>query len=113
MPELSYILRRLGYAILTIFIIANINFLIFQLVPQALLNINPVYFFVPASAGSSWPPSLILQVESTLGLNQPWDIRYLKYIEAMFTAHFGYSFKRGINQSPKYSQNTRPEQYYS
>jgi|ECHhosMinimDraft_1075155.scaffolds.fasta_scaffold01700_2 peptide/nickel transport system permease protein len=95
MPELGYILRRLGYAILTIFIIANINFLIFQLIPQGLLNINPVYFFIPASAGSSWPPSLILQVESTLGLNQPWDVRYLKYIEAMFTAHFGYSFQAG------------------
>ena len=91
-----YILKRAGYALLTLFLVANINFLIFQLIPQAFLKINPVYFFIPNNeGGSSWPPSLIAQVESSLGLNQPWNVRYAKYIYTMFTGNFGYSFQAG------------------
>jgi peptide/nickel transport system permease protein len=90
-----YILRRIVYALVTLFLIANINFLIFQVIPQAFLGINPVYFFIPNNGGSSWPPDLINQVANSLGLNQPWSVRYAKYLYAMFTFNFGYSFGAG------------------
>ena len=90
-----YILRRILYAFVTLFLIANINFLIFQLIPQFFLHINPVYFFIPNTGGSAWPPSLISQVSASLGLDQPWSVRYVKYIYSMFTFNFGYSFQAG------------------
>ena len=99
----QYILRRALYGIMTLFLIANINFLIFQLIPQAIFGINPVYFFIPSTAGGSststggtnWSPALTKQVETSLGLNQPWDVRYERYIYSMFTGNFGYSFLAG------------------
>ena len=91
-----YLARRVIYALATLFAIANFNFLIFQLIPQYFLHIDPAYFFIPNSqGGGQFPPALIKQVEESLGLNQPWDVRYSKYLESMFTGNFGYSFQPG------------------
>ena len=81
----GYIARRIIFGLLILFIIATLNFLIFQV----LAPVDP--------ASINLDPRLSAEVRERMrvlfGLRDPLHIRYLKYLRNMFTWDFGYSFR--------------------
>lgn len=81
----GYIVKRIVFAIFILYVIATINFLIFQV-------LSPVD---PASVNMD--PRLSAEVRERMrvlfGLRDPLHIRYLRYLKNMFTWDFGYSFR--------------------
>lgn len=88
----EYLVKRLAIALITLFTIATLNFLIFQVFSPY----DPFTMILD--------PNFTLEVKQELmrqyGLDQPLHIRYVKYIQGMFTWNFGYSFlsKKPVTQ---------------
>jgi peptide/nickel transport system permease protein len=78
-----YLLRRLLAAIPLVIGVATLIFLVLNLAPgdPAALYFNP-----------NIPPAVLEQLRRNLGLDQPIYIRYWKWLAALATGHFGYSF---------------------
>jgi len=79
-----YIARRLLIAVPTLLAISFVMYAILALAP-----IDPLSQF---GADPRIPPEARDQIRHALGLDQPWPIRYLKWIQGMATGNFGYSF---------------------
>src|SRR5207249_5001185 len=79
-----YIVRRLLIAVPTLLAISFVMYAILALAP-----IDPLSQF---GADPRIPPEARDQIRHALGLDQPWPIRYLKWIQGMATGNFGYSF---------------------
>jgi peptide/nickel transport system permease protein len=79
-----YIARRLLIAIPTLLAISFVMYAILALAP-----IDPLSQF---GADPRIPPEARENIRHALGLDQPWPIRYLKWIQGMATGNFGYSF---------------------
>ena len=81
----GYIGRRAILALLILFVIATLNFIIFQV----LAPIDP--------AATVLDPNMTAETMERIrvmyGLREPLHIRYLKYLRNMFTWNFGYSFR--------------------
>ncbi len=86
----EYLLKRATIAFVTLFTIATLNFLIFQV-------FSPYDPFTMILDPNFTPEVKQLLMEQ-YGLDQPLHIRYVKYIQGMFTWNFGYSFlsKRAV-----------------
>lgn len=80
----EYLLKRAVIAFVTLFTIATLNFLIFQV-------FSPYDPFTMILDPNFTPEVKQLLMEQ-YGLDQPLHIRYVKYIQGMFTWNFGYSF---------------------
>lgn len=81
----SYIARRLLIAIPTLFVISFVIFAILALAPG-----DPLAQF---AANPNVPSEVRERIRVSLGLDQPWPIRYVKWMESVFTrGDFGYSF---------------------
>lgn len=80
----GYILRKIAYAVTVLYVIATLNFMIFQVFSP----LDPI--------NTLWDPRLPVEYKETLrhqfGLDQPILTRYAKYIVNSFTFNFGYSF---------------------
>lgn len=86
----AYLLRRIIYAFITLYIIASLNFIIFQVISP----IDPAY-----AMGGRNPlisPSQREAMQRLWGLDKPIFYRYLTYIVNMFTFNFGISFTQGV-----------------
>jgi len=81
----GYIARRIIMGVLTLFIIATLNFVIFQVVAP----VRPETTLLQPH----WDPDLITSLRRLYGLDEEMHIRYLKYIRNMFTWNFGVSFR--------------------
>lgn len=79
-----YILRRLIFAIPTLLGISMVIFAILALAPG-----DPLAQF---AADPSVPPEVRDQIRENLGLNDPWYIRYFKWLAALVRGDWGYSF---------------------
>lgn len=79
-----YIVRRLLIAIPTLIVISFVIYAILALAP-----IDPLSQF---GADPRVPPEVRERIRESLGLNQPWPIRYVKWMTAMFRGDFGVSF---------------------
>lgn len=81
----SFVLRRLLGAIPLLLGVATLIFFVLNLAPgdPAALYYNPTI-----------PPEVIDQIRRNLGLDQPIHVRYLKWLGALLTGDFGYSFAR-------------------
>jgi len=79
-----YIARRLLIAIPTLIVISFVIYAILALAP-----IDPLSQF---GADPRVPPEVRERIRESLGLNQPWPIRYVKWMTSMFRADFGISF---------------------
>jgi peptide/nickel transport system permease protein len=79
-----YVIRRLLVAIPTLIVISFVIYAILALAP-----IDPLSAF---GADPRVPPEVRERIRETLGLNQPWPIRYVKWMSAMFRGDFGVSF---------------------
>jgi peptide/nickel transport system permease protein len=81
----GYLAKRIAFGLLILFVIATLNFLLFQV-------FSPVD---PASVNLD--PRLSVEVRERMreiyGLLDPLYIRYLKYLRNMFTWNFGWSFR--------------------
>ena len=79
-----YIVRRLLIAVPTLLVISFVIYAILALAP-----IDPLSQF---GADPRVPAEVRERIRESLGLNQPWPIRYVKWVTAMFRGDFGISF---------------------
>jgi peptide/nickel transport system permease protein len=80
----SYILRRLLIAIPTLLVISFVIFAILALAPG-----DPLAQF---AANPNVPAAVRERIRDSLGLNQPWPIRYVKWLTALASGDWGFSF---------------------
>lgn len=81
----TYLIKRIIVSILILWIVASLNFVIFQVLSpirpeNVVLNID-------------FTPEVRASLAAIYGLNETIEVRYLKYIKNMFTWDFGYSFQ--------------------
>lgn len=104
---LRYVIRRLVGAVLVVFVVSLVTFLIFQVGPRA-LGTNPAYLYV----GKVTSPAQIKAVEHRLGFDQPIPQQYVTYVKGIVAGRtftdgsseadcpapcFGYSFRLNTN----------------
>jgi peptide/nickel transport system permease protein len=82
----DYLIKRIVVSLLVLWIVASLNFIIFQVVSP----VDPVNVFAPTSLDIE--PEQLDRLREIFGLNDPLHIRYLKYTRNMFTFEFGISF---------------------
>src|SRR5512133_3452640 len=81
-----YIIRRLLWMVVLLFVISAITFLIFYTLPSA----DPATL----RAGRQGSPELIAQIRHTLGLDQPIYVQYYRYAkDIVLHFDFGYSYQ--------------------
>lgn len=80
----GYVLKRLIYALITLFAVATLDFLIFQVFSP----LDPITLFI----SPNFPPELKDTIIRQFGLDQSLWIRYGKFLTSMFTFNFGQSF---------------------
>ena len=86
---LTYIIRRLLWSVFLLLVISLLTFVIFFVLPSA----DPAVL----RAGRQPTPELIATIRETLGLDKPWYIQYLKYLQDLvFHFDFGYSYQNNI-----------------
>jgi len=84
----AYLGKRVVFAIVTVFIVLTVNFLIFELMPG-----DPMEIFASSARLESLEQVEI--VREMFGLDQPTHVRYIRYMRSMLTGQFGYSFSPG------------------
>jgi peptide/nickel transport system permease protein len=81
-----YIIRRVLWVIVLLFVVSAVTFVIFYALPSA----DPAAL----RAGKSPSPALIAQIRHTLGLDQPIYVQYWRYMKGIVLHFdFGYSFQ--------------------
>jgi peptide/nickel transport system permease protein len=80
---LTFIVRRLSWMVVLLLVISLLTFLIFYTLPSA----DPALL----RAGRQPSPELVASIRESLGLDRPWYVQYLKYIERLFL-HFDFGF---------------------
>ena len=83
----KYIIKKLIRLIITLIITSFVIFLIFELVPG-----DPVL----DKLGTRATPELVEALRIQYGLDQPFILRYLKFIGGIFTLDFGTSYSYGV-----------------
>src|SRR5205823_14564009 len=79
-----FLARRLITAIPTLLLISFVLFAVISLAPG-----DPMSQF---AANPSVPPEVRENIRRSLGLDQPWPIRYVKWLVALSHGDWGYSF---------------------
>jgi peptide/nickel transport system permease protein len=87
---LRYIIRRLLWVIVLLFLVSFITFVIFYLLPSA----DPAAL----RAGRQPNPELVEQIRHNLGLDNPWYQQYFDYMKQLVLHFdFGYSYQNNIS----------------
>jgi peptide/nickel transport system permease protein len=85
-----FIIRRLLWMVVLLLVISFLTFIIFYTLPAA----DPAAL----RAGRQPTPELLASIRHTLGLDKPWYIQYLKYLDRLvFHFDFGYSFQNSVS----------------
>lgn len=79
-----YVARRLLIAVPTLVVISFVVYAILALAPG-----DPLAQF---AANPNVPPEVRENLRRSLGLDQPWHVRYVKWLFALLKGDFGYSF---------------------
>ena len=79
-----YLIRRLLLAIPTLLMISFVLFAILSLAPG-----DPLSQF---AANPAVPPEVRENIRRSLGLDQPWPVRYVKWLTALAQGDWGFSF---------------------
>jgi peptide/nickel transport system permease protein len=86
----TYIVRRLLWVIVLLFLVSLITFVIFYLFPSA----DPATL----RAGRQPNPQLVEQIRHALGLDKPWYDQYVHYMKRLVLHwDFGYSYQNNIS----------------
>src|SRR5881275_1544052 len=87
MPE--YIIRRLLWVIVLLFLVSLVTFIVFYAFPSA----DPAQL----RAGRQPNPQLVEQIRHQLGLDKPWYVQYFRYMKALvFHFDFGRSYHYNV-----------------
>jgi peptide/nickel transport system permease protein len=87
---IRYIIRRLLWVIVLLFLVSFITFVIFYLLPTA----DPAAL----RAGRQPNPDLVEQIRHNLGLDNPWYQQYFDYMKRLVLHFdFGYSYQNNIS----------------
>ena len=86
---LEYIIRRLLWVIVLLFLVSLVTFIVFYAFPSA----DPALL----RAGRQPNPQLVEQIRHELGLDKPWYVQYFHYMKAL-VLHFdlGRSYQNNI-----------------
>ena len=84
----KYIIKKFILLIITLIITSFVIFLIFELVPG-----DPVM----DKLGTRATPEAVAALKEKWGLNQPFILRYFKFLGGIFTLDFGTSYTYGIS----------------
>src|SRR5919204_1432170 len=86
----TYIIRRLLWVIVLLFLVSAITFIIFFALPSA----DPAQL----RAGRQPNPQLVEEIRHNLGLDRPWYVQYGDYMKRL-VLHFdlGYSYQNNIS----------------
>ncbi|MBQ0137727.1 MAG: ABC transporter permease [Kurthia sp.] len=79
---LKYILKRLGYILVALFVIVTITFFLMRIAPGS-----------PFASEKSMPPEIEAAMNAEYGLDNPWYIQYKDYLVSTATFDFGQSMK--------------------
>jgi peptide/nickel transport system permease protein len=86
----KYIIRRLLWVVVLLFLVSLLTFIIFYLFPSA----DPAVL----RAGHQPSPQLIEAIRHRFGLDKPWYVQYFKYMKALVLHFdFGYSYQNDIS----------------
>ena len=77
----KYILKRLGYMAVTLFLVLTVNFLLLQLLPGSPFD------------GEKKTEAQIAILEEKYGMNDPIPVQHARYLKGVFQGDFGTSFK--------------------
>src|SRR5712691_1301370 len=83
-----YLIRRLLTAIPTLLLISFVLYAVLSLAPG-----DPLSQF---AANPSVPPEVRENIRRSFGLDQPWPVRYVKWVAAMAHGDWGFSFASRI-----------------
>jgi peptide/nickel transport system permease protein len=85
----KYIIRRLLWVIVLLFLVTLLTFVVFYLLPSA----DPATL----RAGRQPNPALVAQIRHNLGLDKPWYTQYYNYMKALVLHFdFGYSYQSSV-----------------
>src|SRR3954464_7327994 len=85
-----FIVRRLLWVIVLLFVVSFITFVIFYVFPSA----DPAVL----RAGRQPNPQLVEQIRHNLGLDNPWYQQYFDYMKALVLHfNFGHSYQNNID----------------
>lgn len=79
---LTYFIRKLLEAAVTLFVIASATFLLLRILPGG-----------PFDSEKALPPEIKANIEARYGLNQPILVQYGRYVEGLVTGDWGESYK--------------------
>lgn len=81
-PWASYLLRRSGYFVVSLFVLVTISFLLVQLIPG-----DPARM----SVGENAPPEVVEARRAELGLDRPLIVQYFSFWGGLFVGNMGES----------------------
>jgi peptide/nickel transport system permease protein len=84
----KYVIRRILISIPTLLVISLVVFAIIALAPG-----DPLAQF---AANPAVPPEVRANIRHSLGLDQPWPVRYVKWLWSLLHGDLGYSFASRI-----------------
>lgn len=86
----KYIIRRLLWVIVLLFLVSLVTFVVFYLLPSA--------DAAQLRAGRQPNPALVAQIRHNLGLDQAWYVQYFRYMKALVLHFdFGYSYQSNVS----------------
>jgi len=83
----TYIARRIVYMVLLIFLVASVNFMLFNLMPGTTLERYVI------QAGGRMTQDKLNELKAIFGFDRPLHERYVIYITNMFTWNFGFGYE--------------------
>src|SRR5262245_2009663 len=88
-PMLLYVVRRILWGVVLLFVVSGLTFLIFYTFPSA----DPATL----RAGRQATPQLIAQIRRSLGLDEPVYVQYWRFLKALVLHFdFGYSYQNEV-----------------
>jgi peptide/nickel transport system permease protein len=87
---LAYIIRRLLWSVLLLFVISFVVFIVFVILPSA----DPALL----RAGRNPDPDLVAAIREQLGTDKPWFTQYYLYMkELVLEGSLGYSYQNNVD----------------
>lgn len=77
-----YVLKRIAYMFITLFIVISVTFFLVRLLPGSPFNEQKLN------------PQQIARLEATYGLDDPVPVQYVRYLTGVFKGDLGISFKQ-------------------
>lgn len=87
----NYIIRKILTLIPMMLFISFLIYLGMELMPG-----DAVDYLLPPDALATMPPDKLNAMREALGLNDPFFLRYLKWLAGMLHGNFGYSIQSGV-----------------